>query len=67
MAAADIIRVFTACAPFRLLCRASASIEVAHRLLPNDVASPSSASLLFPANLLIFSAKLGEATKLARA
>jgi transposase len=34
--------------------------------LRNDVTAPSSPSLLFPANLLIFSAKLDEAFKLAR-
>jgi hypothetical protein len=34
--------------------------------LPNDVAAPSSPSLLLPANLLIFTAKLDEAVSLGR-
>ena len=35
--------------------------------LPNDVEPPSPPNLLLPANLLIFAAKLDEATKLGRA
>jgi hypothetical protein len=35
--------------------------------LSNDLTAPSSPSLLLPANLLIFSARLNEAFKLGRA
>ena len=41
--------------------------EGAHGLLPNDVTAPSSPSLLFRANLLIFGARLDEAVRLGRA
>jgi hypothetical protein len=49
------------------LARHPRGVETRRDGLPNDVTASSSPSLLLSANLLIFAAKLDEATKVARA